>query len=332
MGCHFRHLSVRRCSAFPDGSVRSSKPSRGGWSRPLISSDPTALHPSSTEPHFYLHQRSFPSGSLHDGSGLEVWLRYAEIRHSGLLQNLWASYTCTTGLKRSLITEISSFWVFFAWQTPSTGHFNCTTSPSYNPFSCMFHKVAPFASKVPFYLIYMRDLVFIPKKFVYDVHRNKQRKKERNVWCECRFSFFLSISAHSKVNVCILMTNSKTKTECCGPVLSHPLRGIKKKASVWVSVVTASHPWLPAPSGLIFQIISSARALIPLAFPPRRALEWVAAGCVYRTRRPLCGPMRSRLYRLHILHPVCRLLRTLFCLRSATLTWVRFWFHRLPPR
>lgn len=24
----------------------------------------------------------------------------------------------------------------------------------------------------------MRDLVFIPKKFVYDVHRNKQRKKE----------------------------------------------------------------------------------------------------------------------------------------------------------
>lgn len=60
----------------------------------------------------------------------------------------------------------------------------------------MFHRVAPLASKVPFYLIYMRDLVFIPKKFVYDVHRNKQRKKEMFGVNVVFFRFSQYFSAH----------------------------------------------------------------------------------------------------------------------------------------
>lgn len=57
----------------------------------------------------------------------------------------------------------------------------------YKPFGCMFTKWLHKILNLLFFffflnLIYMRDSVFIPKKIVYDVHRNKH--KERNI-CEC---------------------------------------------------------------------------------------------------------------------------------------------------
>lgn len=134
----------------------------------------------------YLHERSFPLLGLEDATEIQTrgLPRYAEVRLRGVqvwvLLNPRARYICTrdklTQLLAALICFFSVFitsmarswnssnWTLFCFvlYLPLENHLvACLQSGSVDYESLLFFLI---------WYIYMRDLVFIPKMFVYDVH------------------------------------------------------------------------------------------------------------------------------------------------------------------